>query len=73
MGHGSTQMLDRVYAHVVPENKARAMATIGDLMFGPLELEGRKVGGGIPTGIPENGAVASDGFAEGALTCGNDF
>lgn len=73
MGHGSTQMLDRVYAHVVPENKARAMATIGDLMFGPLELEGRKAGGGIPIGIPENGAVASDGFEEGALTCGNDF
>lgn len=73
MGHGSTQMLDRVYAHVVPENKARAMDTIGDLMFGPLGFEVGKAGGGIPAGIPENSAVESVGFAEGALTCGNDF
>lgn len=52
--------------------KVKAMATIGDLMFGRLEFEARK-GGGIPTGIPENSAVASVKICGKCFDGGNDL
>lgn len=46
MGHSGTDMLEKVYAHIVPERLVEAMTVVGDRMFSEAEI-------GIPVGIPK--------------------